>query len=125
MATPVRSLLVSSSYDILPAHAPRQPLAKNPSYPQRVHVKERAELQGILAHWDAKIAEARRKLDVLGQSADRATFDRLYAQMLGSRDQIAHAVSRMPMETGDLYEEDEHRLHQAVAALERIFKRWG
>ncbi len=125
MATPVRSLLVSSSYDILPAHSPRPIPPKNPSYPQRVHVKQRPELEAILAHWDAKIAEAKHKLDVLGQSPDRATFDRLYAQMLGSRDQISQSVSRMPMETGDLYEEDEHRLHEAVHALERIFKRWG
>ncbi|WP_169972647.1 hypothetical protein [Tautonia rosea] len=115
---------MSPSYDILPAHPPRPVLPKNPSYPQRVHLKERPELEAILQHWDQRIAEARRKLDVLGNAPERASYDRMYAQMLGSRDQIAHCVSRMPMETGDLYAEDEHRLHEAVAALERIFQRW-
>ncbi|MEW4570427.1 hypothetical protein AB1L88_21385 [Tautonia sp. JC769] len=115
---------MSPSYDILPAHPSRPVLPKSPSYPQRIHVKERPELEAILEHWDQRIAEARRKLDVLGQSPDRASYDRMYAQMLGARDQIAHCVSRMPMETGDLFAEDEHRLHEAVAALERIVQRW-
>jgi hypothetical protein len=44
--------------------------------------------------------------------------------MLGGRDQIADAVKRLPMEVGDLYEEDRHRLNEAVAALERLFARW-
>lgn len=115
---------MSSSHDLLPAHPALPVLPKNPSYPERIYIKKRPELEAILQHWDQRIAEARRKLDVLGQSPDRAAYDRMYAQMLGSRDQIAHCVSRMPMETGDLYAEDEHRLHSAVAALERIFQRW-
>jgi hypothetical protein len=45
-------------------------------------------------------------------------------QMQGARDQIADAVRRLPMETDDLYEEDRHRLDEAVAALNRLFERW-
>lgn len=117
----------SSNYDLAPAEsAPARSLVpKNPSYPQRVHVSERPKLEAILRQWDDRIAEARRKLDVLGQSADRPKFDRLYAQMLGARDQVAEAVRRMPMETGYLYEEDEHKLHEAVSALERLSRKWG
>ncbi|RUL82084.1 hypothetical protein [Tautonia sociabilis] len=118
---------MSTSYDLAPNQAApsRAVVPKNPSYPERVHVAERPRLEGILRDWEARIAEAKRKLDVLGPSADRPKFERLYAQMLGARDQIAEAVRRMPMEVGDLYEEDEHRLHEAVAALERLFKAWG
>ncbi|WP_145271576.1 hypothetical protein [Tautonia plasticadhaerens] len=117
----------SSNYDLAPAEtAPARSLVpKNPSYPQRVHVSQRPELEATLRRWDARIAEARRKLDVLGQSAERPKYDRLYAQMLGARDQLSEAVRRMPMEAGYLFEEDEHKLHEAVAALERLFRKWG
>ena len=65
-----------------------------------------------------------KKLSVIGTSQNRAPYERLYAQMLGARDQVAEAARRMPMETGDLYEEDHHRLEEAVAALDRVFKNW-
>ena len=45
--------------------------------------------------------------------------------MLGARDQIAEAVRRLPMEVGGLYEEDRHRLDEAVAALERLSRTWS
>jgi hypothetical protein len=117
----------SSNYDLAPSSsAPANVvLPKNPSYPQRVHVRRRGELEGLLRQWDQRIAEAARKLKVMGQSPERPKYDRLHAQMLGARDQLDEAVRRMPMEAGYLYEEDEHRLHQAVAALERLFRKWG
>jgi hypothetical protein len=103
---------------------PSQPAnpQKSPTYPQRVHVRERAQWQAVLKTWEDRIAEARRSLDSRG--ADHPAHDRLYAQMLGARDQIADAARRLPMEVGELYEEDKHRLEEAVAALERLFERW-
>ena len=103
---------------------PSQPAhpQKSPTYPQRVHVRERAQWQAVLKTWEDRIAEARRSLDSRG--AGHPAHDRLYAQMLGARDQIADAARRLPMEVGELYEEDKHRLEEAVAALERLFDRW-
>jgi hypothetical protein len=97
---------------------------KNPSYPQRVHIHERAHWQGVLAQCEQRIAGAREKLKVAGNSPNRAAFERLFSQMLGARDQVADAARRMPMETGELYEEDKHRLEQGVAALDRVFEKW-
>ncbi len=97
---------------------------KNPSYPQRVHLRERSHWQGVLKSCEDRIATARQKLSRLGNGPHQAVFERLYAQMLGARDQVADAVRRLPMETGDLYEEDRHRAEEAVAALDRVFQRW-
>ena len=97
---------------------------RNPSYPQRVHVHERAHWMGVLQRCEERIAAARQKLNVAGNSPNRPAFERLYAQMLGARDQVADAARRLPMETGDLYAEDKHRLEEAVAALDRVFQRW-
>jgi hypothetical protein len=97
---------------------------KNPSYPQRTHLLERPRWQEVLRSCDDRIAQARQKLNVIGGSPGRAAFERLFAQMLGARDQVADAVRRLPLETGDLYEEDKHRVEQAVAALDRVFQRW-
>lgn len=107
----------------VPKSQPVDPL-KNPSYPQRVHVHERAHWQGVLQAAEDRIALARQKMNVPGSSPDRATLERSYAQMLGARDQIADAARRLPMEVGALYEEDKHLLEQAVAALDRVFLRW-
>jgi hypothetical protein len=73
---------------------------------------------------DERIAAARAKLNAMGQSPNRAAFERLFAQMLGACDQVAEAARRMPTETGALYKEDRHRLEEAVAALERVSQRW-
>jgi exonuclease VII small subunit len=99
---------------------------KNPSYPQRVHVHERAHWQGVLAQCEERIALARQKLEDLvnGNTPDRAVFERYFVQMLGARDQVADAARRLPMETGGLYEEDKHRLEEAVAALDRVLQKW-
>jgi hypothetical protein len=109
----------------VPADVP-QPTGpfKNPSYPQRVHIQERAYWQGVLRSCEERIAVARKKLDVLGNSPTHAAFERLYAQMLGARDQVADAAQRLPGETGALYKEDRERLEQAVAALVRVFREW-
>src|SRR5262249_47565525 len=97
---------------------------KNPSYPARIHVGERSHWQGVLRSCEERIATARQKLDVLGPGPNRTGFERLYAQMLGARDQVADAVRRLPMDAGDLYEEDKPRLDEAVAALDGVLKRW-
>lgn len=97
-------------------------IVRNPSYPQRVHVRERAEWQALLQSWETRIAEAHAQLS---RKPDPSAAARLYAQMLGARDQIADAVRRLPMEVGGLYDEDRHRVTEAVAALERLFNRWN
>ncbi len=97
---------------------------KNPSYPQRTHLHEKPRWQEVLQSCDDRIAKARQKFNVLGNSPNRAAFERLFSQMLGARDQVADAVRRIPMETGDLYAEDCHRVERAVAALDRVFQRW-
>jgi hypothetical protein len=97
---------------------------RNPSYPQRVHVHERAQWLEVLRRCEERIATARQKMNVVGNSPNRAAFERLFAQMLGARDQVADAARRLPMETGELYAEDRHRLEEAVAALDRVFQRW-
>jgi hypothetical protein len=96
----------------------------NPAYPQRIHLHERAHWQEVLRSCEERIAEARRKLDLMKAGPGRAEFERLHAQMIGARDQVADAVRRLPMETGDLYSEDRHRVEEAVAALGRVLARW-
>jgi hypothetical protein len=101
------------------SHSPTAPTnsdpRRSPTYPQRVHIRERAQWQALLASWDEKIAAARKSSKVSGDAACL-----IFAQMAGARDQIADAVNRLPMEVGEMYEEDKHRLEEAVAALERM-----
>jgi hypothetical protein len=98
---------------------------KNPSYPQRTHIGERARWQDLARKCGARVEAARRKLDAVSAIApERPALERLYAQMLGARDQVAESARRLPGETGDLYEEDHHRLEEALAALDRIEARW-
>jgi hypothetical protein len=97
---------------------------QNPSYPQRVHIHERAHWHGVLRSCEERIAVAHKKLDAVGNSPTRAALERLYAQMLGARDQVADAAQRLPGETGSLYNEDRERLEQAVAALDRVLREW-
>jgi hypothetical protein len=108
--------------DVAEIVAELAPAWRNPSYPQRVHVRERAQWQAVLDNWESRIAAARADLARAGGDPGRA---RLFAQMLGARDQIADAVRRLPQEVGDLYHEDQHRFDEAVAALERLFARWS
>jgi hypothetical protein len=95
---------------------------KSPSYPQRVHLKEKPQWQALLKTWEDRIAAVVRDRTAVDDGADRDSRGRLYAQMLGARDQLADAVRRLPMEVGFLYDEDRLRAEEAVAALERLFK---
>jgi hypothetical protein len=103
--------------------APQTSSHKSPSYPLRVHIRERAKWREVLDSCESRVAKARAELDTL-PAARRDDARRLLAQMMGARDQVADAARRMPMEVGDLYEEDHHRLDDAVQALERVMKRW-
>ena len=76
------------------------------------------------AHRKSESTHARQKLDGDGNLAGNADAVRLYHQLLGVRDQIAEVARRMPLETGELYDEDAERLRQATAALERTWRRW-
>lgn len=93
----------------------------SPTYPQRIHAGERAHWNAVLADWEQRISEAGLSLSTRGSRAD---LERLFAQMLGARDQLVDAVRRLPGESGALYHEDRHRVHEAVAALERLFSKW-
>jgi hypothetical protein len=115
---------VSEGESELPVRTqPVSPL-KNPAYPQRIHLSERAHWQDVLRSCEAKIAQAEQKLCLVKPGPRRAELERLHAQLLGARDQVADAVRRLPMETGDLYTEDRHRVQEAVAALDRVLSRW-
>ena len=97
---------------------------KNPSYPSRQHLREKGHWQGVLKDAEAQIAPFLQRLGATSNHPDRAKYERLYAQMCGARDQIADAIRRLPGETGDLYEEDKHRVEEAVTALNRLAQRW-
>jgi hypothetical protein len=106
-----------------PSPRPTVPF-KSPTYPPRVHFDERAELEQRLRSIEERIQAVRRKLDLLGNQPERAELERLYFQMLGARDQVAEEVRRLPLETGALYDEDKERYEEAVAAFERVYRRW-
>lgn len=89
---------------------------KSPTYPERIHTRERDHWRGILEFWDQRIAEALARPANAGGDPDGP---RRHARLLGARDQIAEAVGRLPMEVGALYADDRARLEQAVASLER------
>ena len=93
---------------------------RSPTYPQRVHIRERAKWQAVLTSWDEKIASSRASSRLSGEQAEI-----VFAQMAGARDQIAEAVKRLPMEVGEMYEEDKHRLEAGVAALERLMAKFS
>jgi len=96
----------------------------NPSYPARTHFHEREKLQASLHEAEERLSAARQKLTALANHPEKATFVRLYHQMMGARDQIAECVRRIPLEAADLYDEDAERYKQAVAAFERTWKKW-
>jgi hypothetical protein len=97
---------------------------KSPTYPPRVHFVERPELEERLRSIEERLQTVRQKLGAAGTSPARAGLERLYFQMLGARDQVAEEVRRLPLETGALYDEDNERYKEAVAAFERAFRRW-
>jgi len=97
---------------------------RNPSYPGRTHTHERPHWQAILEECKRKVAAATARLRVLGDHPKRPDFAFVQAQMQGALDQIADASHRLPGEVGEMYEEDKHRVDQAVEALERLLKKW-
>lgn len=116
---------VSQGDETTPARTQAVDPLRNPAYPQRVHIHERSHWQGVLASCEERIAAVRLQHESLGpQAPDRQGLARLLAQMLGARDQVADAARRLPGETGDLYEEDKHRLEDAVSALDRVHRLW-
>ena len=96
----------------------------NPSYPQRVHLHERARLDEALRKCDERLNSALQKLNVLANHAQKEVLVRLFHQLQGARDQVAEAARRMPLEVGGLYHEDEERFNQAMDAIERIGGAW-
>jgi hypothetical protein len=120
-----KSQPVSEAEADVPARTQPVDPRKNPSYPQRVHISERAHWQAAVQRCEEQLTRARDELAALGASSpNRAALERLYAQLLGTRDQAADAARRLPMETGDLYEEDKHRLEEALSALDRVRSSW-
>ncbi len=91
----------------------------NPSYPKRVHLLERAELDGALRSCEQRLTAARQELPGSASSANRADLERLLHQMQGACDQVAEAVRRLPLEAGGLYHEDKERFENAMAAFDR------
>ena len=102
---------------------PSNPL-RNPSYPRRIHVGERAHWNGVVTSCRTKADEAAQVLATLGAHPKRPEIERAYAQILGARDQVEDAARRLPQEVGELYHEDKEKLEQAVAALERVWTSW-
>ena len=96
----------------------------SPTYPQRVHLDERGQLEEALRSCDQRLNAAFQKLNVLANHAEKPRFVRLYHQMQGARDQVAEAVRRLPLEAGGLYGEDYERFHNAMEAIERTWQRW-
>jgi hypothetical protein len=97
---------------------------RNPSYPEREHFSERTRLEEALRTSEERIDAARRKLETGGDSSGNAQAVRYYHQLLGVRDQIAECCRRIPLEAGELYEEDKERFEHAIAALERVWEKW-
>jgi hypothetical protein len=97
---------------------------RSPTYPQRVHLDERGQLEEALRSCDQRLGSALQKLNVLANHADKPRLARLYHQMQGARDQVAEAVRRLPLEVGGLYHEDRERFQNAMDAMDRIGRRW-
>ena len=101
------------------------PPYRNPSYPHRTHPNEGPRWRTLLDEWRTKVAAATSRLSVLGNHPKQADFEFVAAQMQGrALDQISDSARRLPGEVGELYEEDKHKVDQAVAALERLLKKW-
>lgn len=97
----------------------------NPSYPHRVHTRERDRWNALTAEWTERVEAAATKLDNLMKGPKGEEAHRLFVQMIGSRDQIAEAALRLPTEVGSIYDEDRHLMHEAEIALKRLFDRWN
>ncbi len=98
--------------------------SRNPSYPHRTHTHERPRWEALLEEWRGKVTAATARMSVLGVHPRRGDFEFVRSQMAGSLDQIADSIRRLPGEVGEMYDEDKHKLDQAVAALGRLLARW-
>jgi hypothetical protein len=123
-STQLPELSVSQNVAV-PSTDTHQRPGRSPSYPQRIHVRERPQWRAVLEKWEGRIRVAATTLETTpADHPSRPSRERMFNQMLGARDQIADAVRRLPGVVGVLYEEDRHKLDEAVASLERIFTRW-
>jgi hypothetical protein len=116
--TPVESAKISQD------GAPQVDPFHNPTYPARTHFHDREKLQSVLRDAEERLSTTRQKLGTMDSHPRRAEFVRLYHQLMGARDQIADCARRIPLEAADLYNEDQERYHNAVAAFERIWNKW-
>lgn len=98
---------------------------KSPSYPNRVHLHERPQLDAQLKSCNERLAQARQELEARMQGPGREAALRLFSQLVGARDQLADAVRRLPMEVGKMYDEDRLRLVDALAAFDRVLDAWN
>lgn len=96
-------------------------ITKNPSYPYRVHTHEKPFWDGILQRLDQRLNQASEAAGA--QASQEKQF--LLVQLAGARDQVYEMARRLPGEVGELYEEDRHKLEQAVAAFDRVAARLG
>ncbi len=96
----------------------------NPAYPARTHFHERAPLEQALQSCEERLAAARQKLLAMGDRGDRELRARTFHQLQGACDQVAEGVRRLPLEAGELYHEDRERFEQAVAAFDRVWRKW-
>ena len=96
-------------------------ITKNPSYPYRVHTHEKPFWDGILRGLDERLNQAR---ELVGADASEPRRF-LLVQLAGARDQVYEMARRLPGEVGELYEEDRHKLEQAVAAFDRVAAKLG
>jgi hypothetical protein len=106
------------------AGSPQADPNRNPTYPQRIHLDERGQLEQALRSCDQRLGSALQKLNVLANHSEKPRLVRLYHQMQGARDQVAEAVRRLPLEVGGLYHEDRERFQNALDAMDRIGRRW-
>jgi hypothetical protein len=97
----------------------------NPSYLKRTHYHEKDKLEETVRTADAQLGSMRATLDALASDPRHAEAVRLYHQLTGARDQIAECARRLPLEAGELYDEDKERYEQAVAAFERLRLKWA
>lgn len=120
-ATPTPTEPTSVASDGAPSVDP----FRNPSYPARTHFHEREKLEASLRDAEERLSAARQKMGAISNHPQTAALTRLYHQLMGARDQIADTVRRIPLEASDLYREDQERYHNAVAAFERVWRKWN
>lgn len=100
-------------------------IPKNPTYPKRNHTTEGPQWAAVLEEWETKIAALLKAVPAGKSLGELGEKGRVLSQMVGARDQIRDAAKRLPREVSHMYHEDHDRLDQAVAALGRLFAKYG